>query len=570
MKKQRDAYAAVRSAFDQLRSEHPDERFYYLGLETRSGGFVPVGCSRESLDAKVARYLRVYPDRSEDSIRGDIRERGSEFLPSDYAGPPVRHVGYSADGLVAAIQRLDDEGYFGIRERRDTLIGLLVGQSCRQWYEFATQLNPPSLLQALDDRLPYRPASPNADMFGPACVFSRISSGGGRLAAFYKHGVVILNAATRQLVHEIQADDVRSGQISGDGQTVVFGGSGAVRVVDVSTGVSRVLGLPPSGDLRYHIVNTRISPSGDVAALGGESSVALMDIRSSKASLVNIGGISLSWSPNGRMLAAGDRSGTLSLVDTREGEILGQQHLGGPVMGIAWSPTGDCLFAVVPSSQPWLRDGMIHVLASGTLDSIRRIPGAWGGGGVAVSPNGECLVACTKREMVILDQKGNESSRVRGLLSSLYDCCFVGSSYVVGVGFEDEPAVGIVGYRLPGNDPAVQDRAPRGLHAGPPHPCLRRGPEHGRCTQLLRRPRVCWSIDFFLAKMSRSSTPVARANSLATAAYALGVYAPRRVPRTEGSVVVHRVFPGRLRQIMRAFAPPICANRVPPRVARCS
>lgn len=161
---------AARSAWNDLRTLHPGESFYYFGLATTAQSHrpAPTAASYDGLAGTVAGYRRQGVELLPDELRwselespfalfGDVHfgEVGRLF---DSFGPPFERSaavnGRLREAMIAALAELDAEGVFGVGAQRDAVVvNVTVPGGCDTALELATarRLNPPAALDRYED-----------------------------------------------------------------------------------------------------------------------------------------------------------------------------------------------------------------------------------------------------------------------------------------------------------------------------------------------------------------------------------------------------------------------------------
>jgi WD40 repeat protein len=153
----------------------------------------------------------------------------------------------------------------------------------------------------------------------------------------------------------------------------------------------------PTQNYRYAAVAWR--PDGTVLAVaGGDSGVRLDQAAGPPGSTLGISGqtTALTWSPDGKLLAAGNRAGDVTVwTSTRQQHWTGRVPAGKDVNTLAWSPDGTVLAA-------GYEDGNVRFLAGASGAGRGLLPVGRPVNAVAWSPDGAVLAVTSLRLSVSL------------------------------------------------------------------------------------------------------------------------------------------------------------------------
>lgn len=156
---------AAHSAWNDLRSAHPDEAFYYFGLATTAQSHrpAPTAASYDGLARTVAGYRRQGVELLPDELRWSELESPFAFFGDahfeevgrlfDGFGHPFERSaavnGRLREAMVAALAELDADGVFGVGAERDAVVvNVTVPGDGDAGLELASarRLNPPTAL----------------------------------------------------------------------------------------------------------------------------------------------------------------------------------------------------------------------------------------------------------------------------------------------------------------------------------------------------------------------------------------------------------------------------------------
>ncbi|MEA2496148.1 MAG: hypothetical protein QOJ29_4059 [Thermoleophilaceae bacterium] len=205
---------------------------------------------------------------------------------------------------------------------------------------------------------------PNAVIFSP--------DGKQLLVGLDSGGVDIYDTATGKLLAKAGTRDDHVNRLSftADGRTVLASGVGTPAVVDAQTSrVMRLLPLPGHNDQVY---DSDISPDGRLAAMAGPDGYAIWDVRSGRILHHVTGdvGVAVAFSPTEPVLAFGGRDGHIGLLNPRTGRevrTVADIAPAGPNR-LTWSPDGKRLAAA-------LTDGTARIWAPASGRELERFAG---------------------------------------------------------------------------------------------------------------------------------------------------------------------------------------------------
>ena len=268
------------------------------------------------------------------------------------------------------------------------------------------------------------------------------------MAAFHESGMQLWDFDRRELIRRVDGYDVWKGHMSSGGGVVAFNLAGGLSILDASSGAIQSPFTYPTG-FRGRAVG--LSPSGGVAAVGGESAVWIIDLRTGNAIELGFGGLCVAFSPDGTKLIACDGTGNVRMVEVQTGVSLAHHGVDRPIAGCAWLPSGDRV-ALVTSAPAWNpKRGRVLVLSAPALRPVITLRDEWANGqALAVSRDGKLIAVTSGRWLVVMDDRGVEVSRARGSQSRLYSVGFAADDYAVGVGYDEDSLAGIVAHKIPG------------------------------------------------------------------------------------------------------------------------
>lgn len=206
---------------------------------------------------------------------------------------------------------------------------------------------------------------------------------------FYASGRGVGEMDTGRVLISVPANENAFYAFSPDSRYVVEASAHnpAIRVIELSSGkqVGAAYG-------RYTPHSLAVSPDGKTLAAGHWDHITLRNLRTGKRQAVFPGMgryvIGLSFSSDGRLLAAGSDLGVVQIWDVHNGVLLQSVDLGGGYVSTpAFSPDGSLVAAgVYGTGTAWLID-----VATGKIIDSQRVSDM-GCGSVAFSPDGRYLI----------------------------------------------------------------------------------------------------------------------------------------------------------------------------------
>ena len=200
-----------------------------------------------------------------------------------------------------------------------------------------------------------------------------ISPDSNRVARGGSEGFDILDMQSRKVIfhHRIDGARIKAIEFTPDGNWIVAGGYGALRVyqVDPSKLVRRI---ETTG------ITTRVSFSPDgktLAVSSGSGVVYLVDFLSGKQIGTleghSQGVFSVDWHPGGKRIASGGSDGTVRIWDAKSRrEVLAFRAEPTPVLSVEWSNDGQSLVSVTAEGEIAIRHAALKQLAPSHSSSL--------------------------------------------------------------------------------------------------------------------------------------------------------------------------------------------------------
>ena len=442
----------LRAAFEALRSEHPEDRFYLYGIFTDEDGayLAATAASEEGLAGTVSRYRKRSGKRSVEELRRDLRFSAPD---SPYHETPAPGLSAFAagkklhDACFEALRILDREGFFGQGEARaEVIINVVYGDmSDERWLDHARALNPPD---AVERALPFLrlhvPSGRVSRWGGNAYQVNALSLSADRsLLAYTGSGgeVGVLRVSDHRALFEKQ----RKGEhwacaLSPDGSRLFLGDKGGVLVLDVRSGTTSTFAKTGQPSC------LALSPGGDrlaVSSWGAPLRVYDVPSRAVLWERRDIGSAALAFSPAGLDLGVSflkyggkEPEARLACLDGESGGDRWAASLqSGRSTCFAWAPRGDELLAA--ASRAVVEPGTVHRIvrfASSDGSPAAAIPAPIAVSAIAVAPGGESIAVAGGATLAVLDREGVERARGTGAQEDLAACAFLDDWTVVAVG----------------------------------------------------------------------------------------------------------------------------------------
>jgi WD40 repeat protein len=217
-------------------------------------------------------------------------------------------------------------------------------------------------------------------------------------------------------------------------RVAVAGDRDAVKVVDLRTGEQkwaqklRPLTVHPKATPIASVSSLAFSPDGKALAVGGgilyHGHAALLDAANGKLLWVkrDIGqaeGVVVTFSPDGKLVCAGDCFGPATLLDTKTGDVKRTLEAKG-VTSVAFSPDGKLVAGACRDTRGRGKGGNeVRLWDAETGKLLRTLPGA--SGAVAFAPDGKTLTTGRDGDAVCLwdVEKGELKKAVKGKPAAL-------------------------------------------------------------------------------------------------------------------------------------------------------
>lgn len=430
------AREAARSAFEEIRGQHPGETFYSFSLYTNdSAQFLYAAAGTEE---HLQRMVERYGQKGETELTDD----DFRFAPdAEYMAYGKEHFGIvnglldqvtSCDGMdddefevmvgklmtaiVQGFRDLDEEGFFGTRRERDGVtLGLTGDLDLGVMLSCVEQLNPPSVSERFAKRFETKTEGAFSEI-GSRCIYEM------KGVALSQDGTVLVAAGDYHLfTFDVPRYEETFKQRTGNYQNAY-----------------------------WSICCCALSPDAEQFAIGWKSgfsedggierwSLARRE-RLPALGLLPGGAWTLDYSPDSRLLASGGENQNLRLWSAATGELL--RELEGDVEGaqcVRFSPDGKTL-ASVDRNPNSLR---LWDVATGELIVLLEDHGAQ----LAFSPDGKCLAVVsggserTARDVRLWDVETLDlERRIRGL-----------EYETTAVAFSEDGRLLATGSTLPGN-----------------------------------------------------------------------------------------------------------------------